>query len=126
MGKEIKSRAVAKNNKGKLTLSLAEKLLLWRRRKQWNQNEAAKFYGVAYVTYNFAESGKIKDFPYKEVDLLPLLDHEKCFVLRRRSGKMQEEIAAEINCSVYWLRLQELGRVSASKLLTYWENKNNK
>lgn len=126
MAKEIKSLGIAKNNEGELFLAPHESLLLWRRRKQWNQKKAAAYYKVPYVTYNFAETGKAKNFKYKEVDLLPLKDHEKCFIFRRRAEKTQEEIATKIGCGVLWLRLQELGRVPCPKLSLYWTNKNNK
>lgn len=120
MDKEIKSSRITKYPIGEIVLTPQEMLLLWRRRKQWNQKKAAEHYNVPYVTYNFAESGKAKNFKYKKMNLLPLKDHEKCFILRRRAGKTQEEIATQIGCGVYWLRLQELGKVKAPKLVAHW------
>ena len=121
MAKETKSNRTAKYSKTEeLVLTPSEKLVLWRRRKEWNQKTAAAFYLVPLFTYKFAEMGKSKDFKFKKIELNTLEPHEKCFIWRRRSKKTQEEIAREMGRGRYWVRLQELGRVSSKELFNYW------
>lgn len=120
MEKKIRSRRISKNNFEISSLTPAEILIVWRRRKQWNQKKAAEHYGISHFNYAVAECGKIRKVKLKIPNISPLHDHEKCFILRKRTGKTQEEIAANLGCGKYWLRLQEVGKVSCKKLLTYW------
>lgn len=49
-----------------------------------------------------------------------LQDHEKCLILRKRSGKRQEEVAKEMSMSRNWLRALENGSEPCDALLAHW------
>jgi DNA-binding XRE family transcriptional regulator len=102
-------------------LTPGEKLLVWRRRKGWDQTRAAKHYKVSIFTLKLAEYGKAKNFPYKPDLEILLEDHEKCFIYRKRSKKTQPQLAREYGCGKFWIQLQEHGKVDCSKLLKWWE-----
>lgn len=122
MGKKIRQeRATAA-----FPLAFHEKLLLWRRRKNWGQVKAAAHFDVAVFVYKQTEYGRMHGFKPPRINLGPLRKHEKCFIYRKRSGKTQKEIARQVGCSVYWLRLQELGKVPAPMLIAYWNTKTKK
>ncbi len=105
-------------------LTPCEILLLWRRRLDWNQEDAAKYFGVSLFNYKLAEYGKAKSFNYPKLSHpMSLSPWEKCLIYRKRSGKTQKEIATKIGVGRYWLRLQEMGTVPCQKLLNFWENK---
>lgn len=118
MGAKIKQSRIAGNLDLKLTPG--EKLLIWRRRMEWNQAEAAGHYRVSIFSYVLAEYDKKPDFKYKKNVVLTLRDNEKCLILRRRSGKTQSELATELDICRNWLRMQEMGTVPCEKLLQFW------
>lgn len=101
-------------------LTQGEKLVLWRRRKNWDQVKAAKYYKVSYFRYKLCEYDRAS-IDVSHIDLGSLQDHEKCLIYRKRSGKIQTQIAKEFGIGREWLRMQEQGTVPCSKLLTWWE-----
>lgn len=103
-------------------LTLGETLFIWRRRKNWTQLQAAKYYNVSYFRYSLAEYDKVPNFPMKKTIIGQLQDNERCVLYRRRMGKTQSEIASKVGIGKLWLRLQELGQVPCGKLLNWWEN----
>lgn len=122
MAEKTKSKRTTENSEETFTLTSSEQLLLWRRRKEWKQGHAAAYYGVSPFIYKITESGRTKGFNIGNLPLGEIKDYEKCLILRRRAKLTQREIANQIGCSVYWLRLQETGCVAAPKLIEYWNN----
>ncbi len=104
-----------------LKLTPGEELLIWRKRQDWNQIKAAKHYKVSVFTYKLAEYDKTDKFEYAPIHIYPLEPHEKCLIYRKRSGIKQKDLTLQVGCGVYWLRLQEKGKVSADRLLNWWE-----
>lgn len=114
----------AKGNIDKtVKLSQGEALLIWRRRKGWNQGKAAKYYKLSLFNYKLAEYGLLRGFCFDEVlnNIGLLHSHEECLIYRKRSKKTQKQVAHELGVCRYWLRLQEKGVQSCDKLLAHWE-----
>ncbi len=103
-------------------LTPGEKLLIWRKRLNWNQEQAASYFGVSRFTYQLAEYDKSKDFQYPSFKLT-LKPWELCVLYRKRSGKTQRQLAGEIGISPDWFRQQESGKIPCLKLLDWWEDK---
>lgn len=121
MANKIKRPRTANPLDGELRTTLAERLLLWRRRKQWTQLEASTYFGLTVHTYKLIEYGKIDCptiEPGKQYQLKP---YERCVIYRKRSGKLQKDIAKEMGICEFWLRKMEQGTVSCDKLLWWWE-----
>lgn len=121
MGSKIKRPRTTGNSNFKLTSG--EKLLIWRRRMDWNQAEAAGHFGVSIFAYVLAEYDNKPDFPYKKNVVITLRDNEKCLIHRRRNEMTQYEVADEMGICRNWVRLQEMGTVSCDKLLQFWNGK---
>lgn len=104
-------------------LTPGEELLIWRRRMDWNQIEAANYFGCSIFRYKLAEydSPKVKDFNYRKVNIT-LRPYERCLIYRKRAKKTQHEIAEELGICRTWLQQQEAGEVPCDKLLQWWEN----
>ena len=102
-------------------LSPGEKLFIWRRRKNLNQDKAAKIFKVSVFEYKLAEYDKrqLAKLGYAEISVLQ--PHERCVLYRRRSGMKQEEIAGKLGISRNWLRQLESGKEDPAKLLAFWE-----
>jgi transcriptional regulator with XRE-family HTH domain len=47
--------------------------------------------------------------------------HERCFIMRRRCNKTQQEVAADMGICRYWLNRMELGETDCTDLACYWE-----
>jgi len=102
-----------------VTPTKGESLLLHRRRKGLNQIEAAKEYGVHPDRYREWEADRrLDDQPCQHLGQLK--PHEVCFLLRRRSGKKQREIAAALGCTRLWLIQMESGNAPVERLREYW------
>ena len=123
MAQQTKRPRVAGNSNKTLKLEPNEQLLIWRRRLDWDQTRAAKYFKCSLFNYKLAEYGKLEKFKYPKEDksIYPLADFEKCFIYRKRANKTQREIANSLKISREWFRLQEQGKVSCTKLLSYWE-----
>jgi DNA-binding XRE family transcriptional regulator len=82
----------------------------------------AAFFSLHRETYGRLERG-ILSF---EGDIIPNLggiqDHEKCYILRRRSNKKQIECAQEMGVTRFWFNQMELGKVSCKLLIEFWRN----
>jgi hypothetical protein len=102
-----------------VTPTRGESLLLWRRRKNLNQVEAAKEYGVPPDRYREWEADRrLDDQPRRHLG--ELKPHEVCFLLRRRAGKTQREVAAAIGCTRFWVIKMEGGKAPVERLREYW------
>ncbi len=121
--KQAKRSGVTRNFNKEIILSPEEKLLIWRRREDWNQNQAAQHYGLSVFNYKLLEYGKLKkkNVEYKKVILGNLSPKERCLIYRRRAKKTQKQIAKALGCSREWIRQQESGEVSCDNLLRWWE-----
>ena len=99
-------------------ISRPERLLLDRRRKGETQVVAAKRYNVPLNRYVEWEKGT-RPCPHKPV-LQRLQPHERCLILRRRSGLTQTAVAAQIHRCRRWVTLMERGEVPCTELEEYW------
>ncbi len=109
-----------------IKLSQSERLLIHRRRLGFTQARAAKRWKLPAHIYARMENGDIltlrrSAFRMPKAGAVTLKDHERCFVMRRRCGKTQHEVAKDLKCSRYWLNLMELGKQPCDTLLWYWE-----
>lgn len=102
-----------------VTPTRGESLLLWRRRKNLNQVEAAAEYNVHPDRYREWEADKrTTDQPRQHLGQLK--PHEVCLLLRRRAGKTQREVAAALGCTRLWLIQMESGNAPVERLREYW------
>jgi hypothetical protein len=102
-----------------LTPTKGESLLLHRRRKGLNQIEAAKEYDVPVDKYRDWEADRrLDDQPRRHLG--ELKPHEVCFLLRRRAGKTQREVAAALGCTRLWVIQMEDGKAPVERLREYW------
>lgn len=101
-------------------LTLQEKALLFRRRLEISQAAMAAICGVGRESYGKFErdEGSNLNFPAPAVE--PLLGHEICFILRRRSGWTQDACASHMGITRYWFNLMELGKAPCEPLMKYW------
>lgn len=101
-----------------LTPTRGEALVIWRRRQNLNQIEAAAAHKVHPDRYREWEADRRADIPRRGV--LPLQPREVCYLLRRRSGKTQREIAAAIGMTRLWVIKMEEGTAPIDRLRHYW------
>lgn len=125
MAAKTKRQRVERTAKKELVLTPGEILFLWRKRKMLNQEEAAKLSDCSIFNYKKAEYDEpIEGFRYSRLvvfDPNNIHDHEKCMIHRRRSDKLQRQIAKATGVSRTWINRQEKGLEDCSKLLAYWE-----
>lgn len=81
----------------------------------------ASMFGIHRETYGRIERGQV-EFNDKNVvpDLGGLADFEKCFLLRKRSGKKQRECAHKMGVTRFWFNQMELGKVPCEPLIDFW------
>lgn len=103
----------------KSSLTNAEKLILWRRRNGLNQTQAARKLKTSLNQLALWEAGKEKA-PKAPEPISRLESGEQCFILRRRSGKQQKDIAKSLGVCRYWLMRMEQGLANADSLVKYW------
>lgn len=100
-------------------LSPGERLLLWRRRAELTWYESAKRFDVTIKKYRMWEEDRLSDGP--EIPRLrKVQDHEACYLLRRRTGLHQDQLAEEVGVSRVWLNRMENGQENCSRLVDYW------
>lgn len=120
MVQKIKRQRAAGSLNKEFKLETGETLLIWRRRRDWNQSQAADYFGVSVFTYKLAEYGKIS-LKKKITAITDILPYERCLIYRKRATLTQQALAKQLGVGRYWLRLQEAGRVNCEKLLAHWE-----
>ena len=91
-----------------------EKVLLDRRRQGKTQIAAARKHHVTRGTYIGWETGTVRCPRVPVVRGLSL--GERCFILRRRAGMTQRDIAARLERSLRWVRMMETGLAPATEL----------
>lgn len=101
-------------------LTPREKLILHRRRLEFSQEQMAALFGIHRETYGRIERGQIPQTDDVVGDLGGLLDHEKCYILRKRSGRKQIECAQEMGVTRFWFNQMELGKVPCEPLIEFW------
>ena len=102
-----------------MQLNASERFLIERRRKGLGRDAAGRPYKVNGRIYGAWENGQ-GDMP-KAPSVTGLTAAERCLIMRRRSGKTQEQVAKELKCSRFWVRLMEKGRAPCDDLTWYWE-----
>lgn len=102
-----------------ITPTRGESLVLWRRRKGLNQIQAAEEFEAHPDRYREWEADKrVDDQPRKHLGQLKI--HEICFLLRRRAGKTQREVAEAIGLTRLWVIKMEEGTAPTERLREYW------
>lgn len=102
-----------------VTPTRGESLLLHRRRKGMSQADAAREYGVSPDRYrDWEKDRRLRDQPRRHLGQLK--PHEVCLLLRRRAGKTQREVAADLGCTRLWLVQMENGSAPVDRLREYW------
>lgn len=96
-----------------------EALLIWRRRNDWNQVQAAEKLGVHVDRYREWETDKLADAPRKPYGHLKV--HETCFLLRRRAQMTQRALAKLLGCTRLWVIRMEEGTAPSERLKLYWK-----
>lgn len=107
----------------KLTPTAGELLLVWRKREELNQGSMAARFNVNRTRWGRWERGEDTSTVEAPLGVEQLLDHEKCMLLRRRSGITQGELAKTIGVSRWWLNQMESGKADPARLVTFWENR---
>ncbi len=101
-------------------LTPGERLRVWRFRNGWSQEAAAQSYGVSPSTYRRYERDEYSaaDTPYRV--LQTLTDVERCFILRRRAGLTQAQVAERIGRSRWFVNMVENGQVTSNLVARYF------
>lgn len=97
-------------------------MILYRRRLGISQTQMAALLGIHRETYGRLERGKKVQVEIEQPSLGELSKEEFCFLVRRRSGKTQEECADAMGITRYWFNLMELGKAPSGPLEEYWGN----
>lgn len=98
------------------SLTRGEALLIHRRRKGWNQTQAAKHHKVTRQVYSNWEldAGTI---PQPKRPILGHTElHERLLIERRRLGLSQADVATKIGCCRHQIMLMEAGQADAKRL----------
>lgn len=102
-----------------ITPSKGESLYLARRRKKQSQVAAAKARGVSEDTLReWERDRKVEAQPWAPLGKLSVA--EVCVVLRRRAGKTQRQIAAEMGITRLWVIQMENGVAPVERLRSFW------
>jgi DNA-binding XRE family transcriptional regulator len=105
-------------------MSVGERLLIARRRSNESQETAARRFGMTRNTYGRLE--RDDEDLHSDIslpELGELMQEEICILLRRRAGLTQEECADKIGFTRFWFNQMEMGKVSSSDLVKFWESR---
>ena len=100
-------------------LTPGERLLIYRRRRDESQEQAARRLNITRNVYGRLERD-CEDWQIHLPKMRELQIHEKCLLVRRRNRKTQEEIAAEIGVTRFWMNQMETGKGSCDCLAEFW------
>ena len=105
-----------------ITPTPGEALVIWRRRKNLNQFDAAKELDVPVDRLRQWESDAHATKPPQR-HLGKLKDFEVCYLLRRREKPKltQRELAKRLGCTRLWVIQMEEGTAPAERLKAYWK-----
>jgi len=98
-------------------LARHERLLIWRRRADLNQAQAADYFDITTWAYRQAENGE-GDVP--AVKIGKLAPNEAAVILRRREGMSRTALAKALDVSPWWLTQMERGQQDPQRLIDYW------
>lgn len=56
------------------------------------------------------------------VSIGKLEPHERCVLMRRRTGYTQKRVAKELKVCRWWLNQMETGRIDCTPLTDYWNS----
>lgn len=76
---------------------------------------------MSLYAYRAMERGDDPDFPAPKVSLGTLRPEEQCFVLRRRKGARQRDIARQMGVCRTTVYNMELGLAPVAPLVAYWD-----
>ena len=102
------------------SLTLNERLLIWRRREGYTQQEAAPILDLSVNAYKAIERQQTKCSLVDMPIIGDLYSHEICFILRRRHGWTIPMCAERAGVSRYWYNMMEQGKVCIDRLMEYW------
>lgn len=100
-------------------LTLGERLLLVRRRRDESQHEAADRHAVSYFEYGQWERDQVDGAPAVNTGGPERFEH--CLLYRRRAGCTQAHVARDLKRSRWWINQMERGLAPCDELLWYWE-----
>lgn len=103
-----------------ITLEHSEKLSIYRRRNKYSQTFMADLMGVHRNTYGRLERGENTVTNLQIPSVLPLYQHEACFIYRRRSETTQQHCADTMGVTRYWYNLMETGAANSDTLMEFW------
>jgi DNA-binding XRE family transcriptional regulator len=106
-------------------MTAGERLFIARRRSNESQEITARRFGMTRNTYGRLERDDENISCNTSLPKLGELTKEEiCILLRRRSGLTQEECADKIGVTRFWFNQMEMGKVSSSELVKFWESDN--
>lgn len=103
----------------RLELTNGETLQLWRRRHDLTQEQAAEKIKANIDRYREWEANRGLYVPRK--NLGEVKTHEYCYILRRRSGLSQRELAHKMGVTRLWVIQMEGGSAPVERLKHYWK-----
>lgn len=106
-------------------LTVGERLLIARRRRMLTQEAMAAIYRTNRNVYGAIERDQAAipenlDIPVPEIHTLTKL--EICFLQRRRAGKTQLDVSADLGISRHWVGMKERGEAPNSDLIDHWND----
>ncbi len=105
-------------------MTVGERLLIARRRANESQETVARHLGMTRNTYGRLErDDEDLHSGISLPELGELTQEEICILLRRRAGLTQEECADKIGVTRFWFNQMEMGKVSSSDLVKFWESR---
>lgn len=105
-------------------MTVGERLLIARRRSNESQETVARRLGMTRNTYGRLErDDEDLHSGISLPELGELTQEEICILLRRRAGLTQEECADKIGVTRFWFNQMEMGKVSSSDLVKFWESR---
>ncbi len=108
-----------------MRLRKSESLFITRRREGLTQTAMADKLGIMEYIYFQYENGT-SEIP-EGLTGLPIFAEptalEQCVIKRRRLAMSQDELAAELGCSRFWVNQMETDKVNPGKLIKYWSDK---
>lgn len=105
-------------------LTKNEKLIVVRRRLGQNQQERAEILGVPLGRYRQWEMGATNlmyNYRCPDTALHGVTEAEHLFILRKRAGFSQKEIAEAMGVSDVWVRKMEAGVGNLKRLQEFWD-----
>ncbi len=105
-------------------MTVGERLLIARRRSNESQETVARRFDMTRNTYGRLErDDEDLHSGISLPELGELTQEEICILLRRRAGLTQEECADKIGVTRFWFNQMEMGKVSSSDLVKFWESR---